>query len=349
MPSLGAKHRYWLRLLIATCFVFTLIACDRAEHGPFESITVDWLGPRSKRLASSCLVYHDGFLHIAVPSKSEAHAGIIKYDVVAKEFSISEFEDASRCIPIPKHGLIVVLEGNDSITVRSESDPQRIDKTLSFTLNGGADMALYDNQSRIAFLGDIETPTAYPGLICLDLPSLKMIGEADLSSSSYRFLTDGQGTTFAAPYHPHKENPTYRLGPQGVEAFQIPGSDEEKNWSLVGHAGELGWAFRSMQTTFEVIRINDADHHLPRAYSISHDREFAEGCFIYDDKAGVTVLDLQSGKSWQFKLPRTNPKDKVAVRPLPAYQGVALLTDTKIYLLQLTGEEPAIIPVELPS
>jgi len=298
------------------------------------------------------LSYHNKFLYLCYPSIKEEPATIFEINIETHEFKKRSFDsNIHEVIPIPSRNILISESKTGQFAVQEYGNLSTVHR-FPIGSKYGSSIA-YDEESKLAIYSGKSKNILYS----IDLDTMKMLSKTSIPrsglSSSYHFTKTASGDLFLVPQSRLKGSPTYIIFSPDDKAHTRPRlaivKGDGNRLKQLGYANEIGWLFRDAMSKAQKLLTSVDSIDLPREYWSSRPCETAYGYFIYDDKEGVTVVDLYTQDHWQFIIPKTESKDRVSIYLVPELKGVVLGSGVTLYMMQLDTDIPELVPFHAPS
>jgi len=323
----------------------------------YPGITIPKLETFKFQRATTNVTHYDGILYINYHSKNLKPATIFEIDLNTHKYTVNAPLDVFECAIFPSRDILITKPLSGKGTIRNYSEPEKIVHTLPFTFQRYAEDYINKESTKVFFTGELVVAGNRCRSLYFDLDTMRVQSthNADIEADC-RLLRTEEGDLFATARVHNSIRPSYKVfssdqpSQSKLIATDLPGGQD--GYVPLGYSRDMGWVFSEQLGSTERIFVADDVIDLPREYggiATGRRQRVMLGYFIYDDRKGITVLDLETKDNWRFKVPKEKSTDHVGLHIVSDLKGVVVITETTIYLLRLDGNEPEIVPFKAPS
>jgi len=253
---------------------------------------------------------------------------------------------------LPRQNLVLTLDPDGGLTSRPLDHPDQVIATQPLIVK--SDYYFGPSQSkRFAVLEarhvELEDGTDHQ-LLVFDPKTLNIVATASFPPQHYDFLWASDGRQYEIPKVPDKTTPLYSIiddkrGGVRIESTIIS-KCQDCSW-LIGRTSSGSWVFRDAMPKTRNFYVGDRKVILPREFWMSNKRAIQGNYLIYDDRKGITIVDLDSGENWRFFVQREENKSRnIRMFRIDGFEGIGLLSQELLYFLDLSGSEPRFVSLK---
>jgi len=293
------------------------------------------------------------FIYFSGGTDPDDEDGIfVTLNIDTSEVSTTIVEGVERCSVLAQKNLVLTLDPDSGLTSRSLDHPDQVIATQPLVVK--SDYYFGPSQSKwFAVIEarhiELEDGTDHQ-LLVFNPKTLSVVSAVSFAPQDYDFLSTSDGRQYEKPKVPDKTTPLYSIiddssGGVRIEST-IVSKCEECSW-LIGRTSSGSWVFRDAMPITRNFYVGDRKVILPRDFWMSNRSAIQGHYFIYDDRKGITLVDLDSGKNWRFFVKRNENKSRnIRMFFVDGFEGIGILSQELLYFLDLSGPEPRFVSLK---